>query len=176
MFTDGYLARICLLLAFVILGFGPGRAHAENAHDGAIVISDPFSRATHKGARTGAGYMTIHNHGSMPDRLIAVSCECSERAEIHQMSMQDNVMHMQHMADGLEIPAGGIVELKPRGKHLMFLGLSHQFVAGQTIQAILTFERAGEVPAVLTINPLRPMKKHDKAGHLGSGHSGHAKE
>ncbi len=62
--------------------------------------------------------------GASADTLVSVSTPAAERGEIHDMTMTDDgVMKMRHLADGLEIPAGGTVELKPGGMHLMFLGL-----------------------------------------------------
>jgi copper(I)-binding protein len=37
---------------------------------GDLVITQAWSRATSKGAKAGAGYLTIENKGSTPDRLI----------------------------------------------------------------------------------------------------------
>jgi len=45
----------------------------------------------------------------------------------------------------LEIPAGGKVEVKPGGYHLMFVGLKRQPKQGEKFSATLTFEKAGSV-------------------------------
>ena len=44
-------------------------AQAADYDIGPIHIAQPWARATPKGAKSGAGYMTITNNGSTPDRL-----------------------------------------------------------------------------------------------------------
>ena len=47
--------------------------------------------------------------------------------------------------DKVEIPAGGTVEFKPGGYHIMFMELAGTFTAGQTIDLTLTFANAGPI-------------------------------
>ena len=68
------------------------------------------------------------------------------------MSMTDGVMKMREMAGGLDIAAGGKVELKPGSYHLMLMGLKQPITAGAVIKGSLTFERAGKV-AVEFVTP-----------------------
>ena len=44
---------------------------------GSIHIAQPWSRATPKGAKAGAGYMTITNKGTTPDKVNCVSDDAS---------------------------------------------------------------------------------------------------
>jgi len=152
-------------------------AWAGDAKVGGLTLENAFSRATPATARVGAGFLTIRNHGSAPDRLIAVSCNCAEASEIHEMKMEDNVMRMREMPDGLPIPAGGAAELKPGGYHLMFIGLKAPFEEGQSVKATLTFEKAGTVDVMFDVGPLGAMKGHG-GGHgsgMGHGNMGHGK-
>jgi copper(I)-binding protein len=56
-------------------------------------------------------------------------------------------MRMRKLADGLDIPAGGTVELKPGGMHLMLLDLKQPLVEGTRVPVKLTFKSGavGEV-------------------------------
>ena len=47
--------------------------------------------------------------------------------------------------DSLEIPAGGTVELKPGGYHIMLIDLNRELVAGEKVDITLKFEKAGDV-------------------------------
>ena len=77
-------------------------------------------------------------------------------------------MRMRELADGLPIPAGGSAELKPRGHHLMFIGLKAPFKEGETVKATLTFEKAGSADIMFAIGPLGGM---GKGGSMtGHGH------
>ena len=151
-------------------------ALAGDAKVGDLMLENPYSRATPATARTGAGYLTIRNHGAEDDRLLAVSCDCASASEVHEMKMDGNVMRMREMPDGLPIPAGGMAELKPGGFHLMFIGLKAPLVEGETVEATLTFEKAGTVDVTFEIGPIGGMKKghgHGTKGHGQMNHGSH---
>jgi copper(I)-binding protein len=61
------------------------------------------------------------------------------------MRMDGGVMKMRELANGVEIPAGATVELKPGSYHVMMLGLSKGTTRGERLKASLTFEKAGKV-------------------------------
>jgi len=112
---------------------------------GTIHISQPWARATPKGAITGAGYMTITNKGSAPDKVSCVSDDASAQCEIHSMTMEGGVMKMRPVEGGLEIKPGESVMLKPGGYHVMFRELKHPLEQGAAVKATLKFEHAGTV-------------------------------
>jgi copper(I)-binding protein len=60
-------------------------------------------------------------------------------AEIHEMSMTDNMMRMRQIKE-LALPAGKAVELKPGGYHVMLLDLKGQVKAGDKIALTLVVE------------------------------------
>jgi copper(I)-binding protein len=123
-------------------------AQAAMAHEyklGDLTIGHPWSRATLPGAKVAAGYLTVKNNGSTPDRLIAVSADISGKGEIHEMTVKDGVMNMRLLADGVEIPVGGEVKLEPGSYHLMFKELKAPAVEGVKFPGMLTFEKAGTV-------------------------------
>jgi len=92
-----------------------------------------------------AVYMIIENRGDAPDRLIAATTELSNMVQIHQTTVVDGVAQMGEVEGGVEIPAGGIAELRPGGYHIMLMDLTGDLVEGKTITVTLTFEVAGEV-------------------------------
>ncbi len=121
-------------------------AAAAGEYDlGSILISQPWSRATPKGAASGAGYMTITNKGDAPERVSCVSDDASGQCQIHSMSMEGGVMKMRPVEGGLEIKPGESVALKPGGNHMMFLALKHPLEQGQTVKVTLKFEHAGTI-------------------------------
>ena len=58
--------------------------------------------------------------------------------------MDDDVMIMRPVSDGLVIPAGETVQLAPSGYHLMFMQLNQPHIVDEPFTATLIFERAGE--------------------------------
>ena len=134
-----------LLLALPLLLAGPTCAALADVQAGALTIGQPWSRATPKGARVGAGYLTITNTGTEPDHLVGVALASAGRVEIHAVTMEGGVMRMHPVEGGLEIGPGQTVTLKPGGQHVMFLDLTNPFREGETVEVTLTFERAGTV-------------------------------
>jgi len=120
-------------------------AHAADYTVGSLKIHEPWARATPKGAPVGGGYMTITNAGTAPDRFIGGSSDISKGFEVHEMSMDNGVMKMRALPNGLEIKPGQTVTLTPAGYHIMFTGLKSQLNKGEHVEATLKFEKAGEV-------------------------------
>ncbi|MCP3969159.1 MAG: copper chaperone PCu(A)C [Rhodobacteraceae bacterium] len=114
-----------------------------------LEITGGFTRASPKMARAGAGFMTIRSTGPA-DRLLGFASEACERSELHTHIHDDGVMRMRKV-EAIDIPAGGEAVLKPGGLHLMFIGLTGQLVEGETVEATLIFEQAGEVQISLPV-------------------------
>src|SRR5689334_17324861 len=100
-----------------------GVARADDVKAGDLVISQAWSRATPGGAKIGAGYLTIENKGSAPDRLVGVSGEVAAKIEVHEMAMNNGVMTMRPLDKGLTIDPGKTVSLAPGGYHLMMMDI-----------------------------------------------------
>lgn len=145
-------------------------SQALMAHEfktGDLELVHPWSRETPHGAKVAAGYVKIVNHGSQPDRLVAASGAIAGRTEIHEMAVDAKGVMTMRPIDGIEIPAGGEVELKPGGFHIMFLDLKDAKKKGETFAGSLTFEKAGTVAVEFSVDSMG-----GAAGH-GSGHDSH---
>ncbi len=118
---------------------------------GDLELSGAFTRAMPPRAISGGGFVTITNNGTEDDRLVSAASSAAEFVETHIMSMDGEVMKMQSRPDGFVIPAGETLELKPGGKHLMFINVSEPFVEGEEVTVMLTFEHAGMVHLKLPV-------------------------
>lgn len=147
-------------LGIAVLCFGllaattqPLRAHDFKA--GSIEIGHPWSRETPNGAAVAAGYLSLSNKGSEPDRLIAATAEIAGKTEIHEMTVDaQGVMTMRPVAGGLEIPAGGTATLKPGSFHVMFEQLKRPIKHGETFKGTLTFAKAGTVAVSFSVDTM----------------------
>jgi copper(I)-binding protein len=139
------MTRTAIVVAAVIAAWTALPAQAEDVTLGSLKISAAWARATPKGASVGGGYMKITNTGAAPDRLIGGSTDVASRFEIHEMKMDNGVMKMRPVTDGLEIKPGQTVELKPGGYHAMLVGLRQQLEQGQHFKATLEFVKAGKI-------------------------------
>jgi len=126
----------------------PAEKSTEAAKDAAVApgtvqVTDAWCRPTPNGAKAGGCYLTL-TAGS-DDRLVSVSTALAQSAEVHEMKMENGVMRMAHLHDGLPLPAGTPVELKPGGNHIMLMGLRDPLVDGRIASFTLTFEKAGPI-------------------------------
>ncbi|MEM5473632.1 copper chaperone PCu(A)C [Hoeflea sp. AS60] len=160
--------RIAILLSAAILGLSTAVVSAHDYKLGSLEIEHPFARATPPNAPVSGGYMTIRNTGNEPDRLLSGEATFAERVEVHEMSMDGEVMKMRQLADGLEIPAGGEVVLKPGGYHVMFIGIDSQFKNGESRNVTLTFEKAGTIELDFKVQDMKAMQDDMKSDGHGS--------
>ncbi|MDQ7261113.1 copper chaperone PCu(A)C [Paracoccus sp. PS-1] len=159
------------MLGALFLGFLAASASADPVTHGDLLLSDGYVRAMPPNAPVAGGYVTIANNGSQDDRLVAARSPRAGAVQIHEMTMNGDVMKMRELPDGLPVPAGGSVELKPGGYHLMFMQVAEPFAEGETVEATLVFEKAGEIALPFAVRAMNAAP----AGHQGhaSDHSGH---
>jgi periplasmic copper chaperone A len=147
-YIRGGLAAAFALAASQLAAAG---ARAADYDVGSIHITQPWARATPKGASSGAGYLTVTNNGTAADRLTCAGSDAAAQCQIHTMSMENGVMKMRPVEGGLEIKPGETVTLKPGSDHVMFLNLKHPFETGNAVEATLQFEKAGSVKVELPV-------------------------
>lgn len=87
--------------------------------------------------RPGAAYFTVKG-GAQATSLVSVSSPVAIRAEMHEMKQEGGMMTMAPLKD-VAIPAGGTIEFKPGGKHVMLFDISPSVRAGGTIPLRLSF-------------------------------------
>jgi len=127
---------------------------------GPIEIRDAYAHVTSTAQPVGAGFVTIANSGAA-DRLVSVSCTCSQSAELHSMTMDGGVMKMRKL-EGIDVPAKGSLVLEPGGMHLMLIGLKAPLAEGQSVPLELRFDKVGVVKTTLKVKSRVP-----------SGYEGH---
>jgi len=162
--------HIALAASLLLTAVLPAPLLAKDVQKGPIKIERPWSRATPGGAKVGGGFLKITNTGATPDRLVSAATDVSNVSEIHEMKMVDGVMKMRALGDGIALPPGKTVELKPGGYHLMFMDLKSGLKEGQSVKGTLTFEKAGKVDVEFRVGPIGGGAPK---GGAGGGHSHH---
>ncbi|WP_230783829.1 copper chaperone PCu(A)C [Citromicrobium bathyomarinum] len=119
-----------------------------------IAITGQWSRETAFGQDAGGAFMTINNSGTGADRLTGGSTPVAGEVQVHTVDMTDGVMRMRQLEDGLEVPAGGSVTLKPGSFHIMLMQLSQPLGQGETVPLTFNFEKAGPVEVELVVEPV----------------------
>ena len=105
--------------------------------------SDEIAGAAVFLASAAAGYMKITNTGTEDDRLLSATATITGNVQLHDMKMEGEVMKMVELTDGIVIPAGQTVELKPKSLHVMFQDIESIPVEGSYFNGTLVFEKAG---------------------------------
>lgn len=129
-------------------------SYAGEYKAGDLMITETWTRATPPKAKAGGGFVQIMNKGADADRLVAVASDVAKKTEIHEMAVTDGVMKMRELENGIEIPAGETVTLKPGGLHIMFMGLNQSLEEGTVVPVVLTFEKAGDVAVELSVSKM----------------------
>ncbi len=114
----------------------PAMAHGQSGGHG--------GPTGHNGAGNGAVYVTVTNRGGSPDALVGAAADVAASVELHETVHEGGVMKMRPLPR-LEVPAGGRLEMKPGGYHIMLLGLKRDLHPGDTVAVTLTFEKAGSM-------------------------------
>lgn len=137
-------------------------AHAE------VTVRDPWVRATVTQQKATGAFMQITS--TQDARLVEVQSPVAGVVEIHEMSMEKDVMRMRAMPKGLELPAGKTVELKSGGYHIMLMSLKQQMQEGADVPMTLIVEDKDKKRSSIEIKaPVKPlvaasgmgaMKKH----------------
>ena len=133
-------------------------AHAQTT------VAEPWVRGTV--AQQKATGMFAQITSSKGGKLVSASSPAAGVVEIHEMSMDGNVMKMRALPNGLDLPAGKAVALKPGGYHLMLMDLKQALKAGDTVPITLVVQSADgrqervEVNAPVKALNAAPAKEH----------------
>ncbi len=136
-------------------------AQAQEFKLNGLHIERPYARETVTNQPSGGAYLTMKNKGKAKDRLIGASSPVAKRVEMHTMSMDQDVMTMREV-ETIELKPSAKVEMKPgNGYHLMLLGLLQPLKAGSTFPLTLTFEKAGKIEVLVTVQGKNETKAAD---------------
>lgn len=130
-----------LAIAFTTLALA-----ACSSDDGAVTLDDAWARPTAPDTDTAAFYVTVENNSGDADRLISAFSPRCTRTELHQTTMQDDVMSMGE-ADPFDLTFndGDQLLLEPGGLHVMCMGVTEPFAEGEDIMLELEFAQYGVI-------------------------------
>jgi len=110
---------------------------AAQAQRADVDVKAAWARPTVAGQMGTGAFMQLTSHDGA--RLLGASSDVAGVVEIHEMAMEGNVMRMRQIRM-LDLPAGGTVELKPGGHHMMLMDLQRPLAAGEKIKVNLQLE------------------------------------
>ena len=133
-----------------------------------VTVSDPWVRATVAQQKATGAFMKLQ--ATQDAKLISAKSPAAGIVEVHEMAMDGGVMKMRAI-EGLALPMGKAVELKPGGYHVMLMDLKSQVKEGDAVPLTLTFETKDGKRQTLEVKaPARAMSAPAQSPH--GGHSG----
>jgi hypothetical protein len=111
-------------------------------------IEQAWVRATVPGQQATGAFMRIT--AKEPTQLVGVSSPVAGVAQVHEMKMEGNVMHMRP-AGPVDLPVGRAFELNPGSYHVMLQDLKQPLQAGASVPITLVFRNAKGVETRLDV-------------------------
>ena len=140
--TSHLFAKTTVALTFI------GLAAFAAAQTAAVRVEGAWARATVQGQKGTGAFMNIT--AKEGTRLVGVSSPVAGVAEVHEMKMENDIMKMRAV-QGLDLPAGQTVSLKPGGYHLMLMDLKAPLMKDSTVPVTLRFKDAKGVETKLDV-------------------------
>lgn len=151
------------LTAGLVLGTSALSAHAQ------VTVKDAWVRGTVAQQKASGLFATLVS--AQGGTLVSASSPVAGVVEVHEMKMDGSTMRMRAMTEGLPLPAGQPVELKPGGYHLMMMDLKQALKAGDTVPVTLVVKRAdGSTETVEVQAPVRALGAPAPGGMHGGAH------
>ena len=123
------MRALALIAALMLAGCGP---------DPVLRIDDAYVRLAATPKNPAAAYFMVVG-GPKTDRLMDVSSPVVIRTEMHESMTSGGMMSMKSIDSGVEVPAGGAVEFKPGGKHVMMFNVNPGVLPPRTLPMVFTF-------------------------------------
>ena len=137
-------------------------AYAQSAAP--VAVDAAWARATVAGQKATGAFMRLTASETM--RLVRVQSPVAGVAEVHEMSMEGNIMKMRAIS-GLDLPMGKAVELKPGSYHVMLMDLKEPLAKGAHIPLTLVFKNAQGTESQLQVEmPVATQSPSMKGGSV----------
>jgi len=139
------------------IGLAAALALGATAAIAQTTVKDPWVRGTVAQQKATGLFAQITSASG--GKLVSASSPVAGVVEIHEMSMDGNVMKMRALSGGLELPAGKAVELKPGGYHVMLLDLKQTLKDGDSVPVTLVVEgKDGKKETIELKAPVKALK------------------
>ncbi len=85
-----------------------------------------------------AGYIDIQNDSAQEVIITGMQSDAFEKVELHETKMKDGMMQMVQQ-ENFVIPANASIQLKPGGKHIMFITPLRSLEIGDKVEVVVSF-------------------------------------
>lgn len=129
-----------------------------------VAVKDAWVRTTVPGQKGTGAFMSLTAKSDL--RLVGATSPVAGVAEVHEMKMNGDVMQMRAI-EGLDLPAGKAVALRPGSFHVMLLDLKTALPKDATVPLTLVFKDAKGAQSKVDV--MLPVSAVPPASATGSG-------
>lgn len=129
-----------LLPGYSVLALLMTLALSHPAYSSVVLeVENAYATPTFALAKMGAGYFTLHNSTDEEVAITAISLSenVANRIEMHETFVEGDMAKMRQLKLPFKMNPGETVEFKPKGKHLMLMGLKKPLESGMTFSVTL---------------------------------------
>jgi hypothetical protein len=111
------------------------------------------------------GFFVLENSGPKPVRLTSVKSPSYGMVMMHQTTQSNGMSRMSEVPD-IQVPAGGSVQFKPGGYHLMLEKAADSVKVGASVYLQLMLDDGSMVPVRCDVKPPNAMPEAGMGGHV----------
>ena len=146
---------IIIFLYFFLL-----ELHSHQYEKDNIIIDHPILKMNSNNSKVGAGYFKIINNTTNKIVLDSIYSDISEKQEMHEVILKNEVYKMRPLKKPLSILPGNELILKPKSYHVMFYNIKKSHVVDELLKAKILFNRAIEIEVNFKVVIVNDPHKH----------------
>lgn len=146
---------------------------AQTAFAKGVEASHAYARPTLEGMTQGGAFVKLTNTDRTDNVLVSASVKKSiaGRTELHTHINDNGVMRMREVKDGIPLPAGQTVELKPMSYHIMFFELKKPLTEGAKFPVTLKFKDGQRKKIMVEVKKMTDTMPHQHKHSAGEHHA-----
>ena len=136
--------------AALVFSVAMASSSTVSAQEPAVIARDAWVRLPPRLKTDTALYVVLENHSAEKRKVVSVSTDAAQAAEMHEMRMDRMTMVMTPVSE-ITIPARGKVTLNPDRLHIMLFGLKSRPAIGDMIRVTLKLDDGNSVPVTAIV-------------------------
>jgi len=150
----------------------PAVAGSDGPAGDSVTVTDAWVKAEDEGMTSAFGLLT--NTAGEEVTVVAVESQASTSLELHETVEDDSGQMIMQQVPGFALAAGGELELKPGGDHIMLMDLTGPIRAGDEVSFTLVFDDESRLEFTAPAKDFEGANEnyHGDHGHHGEGHDG----
>ena len=134
--------------------------HSHQYEKDNIIIDHPILKMNSNNSKVGAGYFKIINNTPNKIVLDSIYSNISEKQEVHEVILKNEVYKMRPLKKPLSILPGNELMLKPKSYHVMFYNINKSHVTDELLKAKILFNRDIEIEVNFKVVIVNDPHKH----------------